>query len=309
MARRFFPDPDELASLLRACDADIWIRGPSRHPSSIDIVNVGDIELQSIHLTPALTAALRMRHDLVRVSIPVARQGDWTIHGRPYDVGNVLLAGPGGDYVAATEGAVRFTVVYIPQQLFLESYYALCGEEPPFAMPCAVFTPDPQALRAAQWMIYTLHSFASHFPQLAQEPALNRAVLGRLLEALAGIIDPKFSTAHPPMPVPGHIVRQLEEFMHAHETEPLCVTDLCSVASASERTIRNVFNKVYGMSPARYLRLRRLNQARRALRDHAGAEVRVTDVAVRYGFLDVGRFAAEYRHMFGEYPSQTLRRA
>lgn len=53
--------------------------------------------------------------------------------------------------------------------------------------------------------------------------------------------------------------------------------------------------------------LRRMHLARRALRRAAGGET-VTDVATRYGFWQLGRFAVEYRALFGETPSATLRR-
>jgi AraC family transcriptional regulator, ethanolamine operon transcriptional activator len=85
------------------------------------------------------------------------------------------------------------------------------------------------------------------------------------------------------------------------------VGDLCEAAGVSERTLRNAFQSVYGMSPIRFLQLRRLHQVRRALRRDAA--VSVTEVALRHGFVNLGRFAAEYRQLFGESPSLTRRNA
>lgn len=62
------------------------------------------------------------------------------------------------------------------------------------------------------------------------------------------------------------------------------------------------------MSPKRYLVLRRLHQVQRALRAAAPEAATVTEVAMRYGFWQLGRFAVEYRARFGEPPSATLRR-
>src|SRR5262249_52673195 len=69
------------------------------------------------------------------------------------------------------------------------------------------------------------------------------------------------------------------------------------------------FRAVEGITPSQYLSALRLAQARRALLSaDSGAET-VTDVAMRFGFRELGRFAALYRKNFGESPSATLRRA
>ena len=62
------------------------------------------------------------------------------------------------------------------------------------------------------------------------------------------------------------------------------------------------------MSPKRYLLLRRMGLARRAL-SHANPDATsVTAIGTRYGFWELGRFAVEYQALFGEPPSATLRR-
>ena len=49
-----------------------------------------------------------------------------------------------------------------------------------------------------------------------------------------------------------------------------------------------------------------MNAARRELRDASPGSTTVTRVATRWGFTELGRFAGEYRAMFGELPSETL---
>ena len=61
------------------------------------------------------------------------------------------------------------------------------------------------------------------------------------------------------------------------------------------------------MSPAKYLKRYRMTQSRLKLLAADPAELSVTGVANSWGFWELGRFAVEYRQLFGESPSQTLR--
>ena len=62
------------------------------------------------------------------------------------------------------------------------------------------------------------------------------------------------------------------------------------------------------MGPIHYLWLRRMNLAHRALLRTDPAQMTVTDIATEHGFWELGRFSVEYRALFNESPSVSLRR-
>ena len=107
------------------------------------------------------------------------------------------------------------------------------------------------------------------------------------------------------------LVAMIEDAILKDFSEGVVVTlnDLMSMAGVSERGLRRSFKNYFGMPPRQYLQLRRLHHARRLLRDRHNGENTVTAVAARLGMWDFGRFAIRYRRVFGERPSDTLRRS
>ena len=100
-------------------------------------------------------------------------------------------------------------------------------------------------------------------------------------------------------------VRAVEDYIDAHLHETVSLDDLLAVAGASARTLQTGFLRYRGTTPMRYLRDRRLDRARAAIRRQPGAHI--TDIAAECGFTHLGRFAEQYRERFGESPSQTQR--
>jgi AraC-like DNA-binding protein len=103
-------------------------------------------------------------------------------------------------------------------------------------------------------------------------------------------------------------MRRLEEVLDANPDRTLYVAELCAATGAADRTLRACCQEYLGMSPMRYLWLRRMHLARRALRMADPASTTVTEIATNYGFWELGRFSVAYRSLFGESPSAALRR-
>jgi len=99
-----------------------------------------------------------------------------------------------------------------------------------------------------------------------------------------------------------------EEYLRANLTEPFGLDKLIEITGASASTLLREFRKRHGMSPMQYLKLRRLEAARRELLAAEPNTRTVAEVATAYGFYHEGRFAGRYRETFGELPSETIRR-
>lgn len=88
----------------------------------------------------------------------------------------------------------------------------------------------------------------------------------------------------------------------------MTVDELCEQLHVTRRTLQNHFQCAVGESPADFLRAVRLNACRRSLRS-ASSRTTVQDIAGQWGFLHMGHFSQDYKDMFGELPSQTLRQS
>ena len=103
-------------------------------------------------------------------------------------------------------------------------------------------------------------------------------------------------------------MRRLEATLAANSEQPLYVADLAAQIGVTYWTLRDCCLEYLGMSPKRYLWLRRMHLARRALRRADAERTTVIEIAADYGFWELGRFSVAYRSLFGESPSTALRR-
>lgn len=107
-----------------------------------------------------------------------------------------------------------------------------------------------------------------------------------------------------------HVCRKARTFIDeqiAQDRVPT-IADICAATAVSERTLQYAFRRYVNVTPLIYLRMCRLNRARAALRQLDPNSATVTTIALRYGFLHLGRFSADYKNTFGESPSETLAR-
>jgi AraC-like DNA-binding protein len=158
-----------------------------------------------------------------------------------------------------------------------------------------------------------LHDAAAHLaetaPDILAKPEVARAVEQALVEALVLCLDR--SGADQVRNVErqrARMLRRLEEVLLANSEQPLYMAELCAQVGTSYWTLRDCCLEYLGMSPKRYLWLRRMHLARRALRRANPERTTVTEIATDYGFWELGRFSVAYRTLFGETPSTALHR-
>ncbi|MDM0022964.1 helix-turn-helix domain-containing protein [Variovorax saccharolyticus] len=177
----------------------------------------------------------------------------------------------------------------------------------PLRDPCVLAT--SAAVQAGmKQLVDSALALARLQPALLQQAAAQRMLALSLSEAmLDGVAgDRHEASVRPSAAARRRILYAARDYMHAHADEAITVPDLCQATCASRRALQYAFEEILHLSPVTYLRVMRLNRVRGELLAHS--DLTVGDVAARWGFWHLSRFAADYRQHFGELPSATRAR-
>jgi AraC-like DNA-binding protein len=221
--------------------------------------------------------------------------------------GEMITLGPDQRLHARTVGPCRWAAVQVPDQQVVSYGRALSGTG--FVVPpVARWRPPVAAVRH----LAQLHGAAVRMAEIRSgaladvEAAhgLEQQLIHTLIECLSA------GPAEEEMPTRRRHRGILAGFEDLLRTDPSPgMNEICAVLGVSERLLRACCREYLRMGPNRYLRLRRMQQVHRDLRNGNPGRASVSEVARRYGFRDPGRFAASYRAVYGELPSATLRRS
>jgi AraC family ethanolamine operon transcriptional activator len=169
-------------------------------------------------------------------------------------------------------------------------------------------TPSPAGCRALTAHLRGLLDLAEARPELFAQPRTRQAVERECVRCVVGVIAQSTGGDRTACWSSNRerLVRRAEDYMRACLGGPLSLFDLCREFDVSERALHYAFQEVRGMSPMAYFQAGRLNAARQELKAAAAGAATVREIAQRWGFWHTGEFAAAYRGLFGELPSQTL---
>jgi AraC-like DNA-binding protein len=170
--------------------------------------------------------------------------------------------------------------------------------------PCASSMASLRRLHAAAELL------ATEAPEVINNPEGARGLEQILLQSLIACLE--IDDVHEKTSTQGRHQKLMQRFyaiLRADPARPLYIAEVAAAVGTSIRALSAVSHEHLGMGPKRFLLLRRMHLVRQALIKANATVSTVTDIATEYGFWQFGRFAGEYKSLFGESPSLTLRRA
>ncbi|MGO9419918.1 helix-turn-helix domain-containing protein [Roseiarcus sp.] len=305
-----FADPAEYQASIRAADVTVVPTARGHFRAELTRVDFHWLWMQRFaESAPVVkfTAMHRQRSVIVFLTDP----NQPGIHHGGMDVSSddIVVYGSAASVHHRTTAPCRFGAMSLTPDDLAAKSYALVGRERSAPIDTCRVRPDPSVLAhlrrlhaAAGRMAATAPDVLTH-PETARslEEALTQAMIWCLTDGERLEPDRRFRTR-------AAVMARLEDLLEMNPTRPLYLSEICAAAGASERTLRACCQEHLGMGPQRYLWLRRMHLARRALLRACEGDATVTSIAVAHGFWELGRFSVSYRALFGETPLATLRR-
>lgn len=273
-----------------------------------------DIRAQGVQLFVESTSRrVRQRGHLpqgtVGVAMLLAGQGEMCINGqRGHTDTLVLVHGAELDFCTPVDCVLAGVVM--DAGLLQDSLSGLpdVGERLP-AGGLLALTPPAADLVPLQTLLRQVAQIAQEQPDRLGRAVLEPQWRDALTWHLTSAVAPALRAGE--LGSTGQHKRLVDEacaWMLARSDELPSLLALCQYLKVSPRKLGYCFQEVLGMSPARYFKVARLNAARRELSRSHPTESTVYDVAARWGFWHFGHFSTDYKQLFSELPSDTLRR-
>lgn len=239
---------------------------------------------------------------LVIAGVCTERTMSWS--GAQIDARNVVTGLDATDIELVTPEGAEHWVAHVPIDLMVGHLGEQLAAE---LLPSGrSLTSDPRVIRQLGSLVVRVvaklrdnrSSYASDLLLNAIQSQLMRAIT-ELLVSTDGNAD--LATPRRRFLACQRALRYAEQLDH-----PIGVDELAAKACVSRRTLELGFKESYDISPQRYLRHVRLNGLHRDLRHTSPERSTITEASRRWGFVELGRTAVEYRKLFGECPSTTL---
>ncbi len=297
---------EELHSLERAWDYSVSQLG-SRDESFLNLYQTAHVGYQRFRYGPAFDQRLRVNEGflsfgLVEPDSPITWTYDQVIPN------NALNVFPREDVIKAVSPA-GFRANGIS---FREAFIANLAEHV-YRRPLSLLLPAPGIYLPNSTKIGVLRAELYKWRQLVAHRADSRlAIVSRREESLAlAILEALVGAKHMDKvgrTKSGRAVSRALEFIHSSELENISAAELCNYTDCSQRTLEKTFLKRFGVTPKKYIKSLRLAQVHKGLLKFDSQEcITINELAGIHGFWHMGQFAADYRRMYGELPSETLR--
>jgi len=305
-----FTDPYEYQAAVRAAELNVFVTSPGDYRAELTRIDLHRLWMQRSRFTlPQIAHSAVTTDRNVIFFLANVHQKPMYHSGRELIAGDIIFNSSGAEHYHRGLAGCHWGAMSLAPDDLAAAGRDLAGYDLAAPAVTRLIRPPPHLMLR----LLHLHEAAGHLaatvPDVLAHPEVARAMEQELVRVMIGCLTSGMTIGSDGARQRAPVMRWFERVLEAHADRPLYVTEVCAAIGVSERTLRLHCLEHLGMGPHRYLWLRRMNFARRALARADPVATTVTVVATDHGFGELGRFAVAYRKLFGESPSVTLRRA
>jgi AraC-like DNA-binding protein len=306
---RTFSDPDQYVAAMQATKAEVTITGRGHFAAKLTRIQLHDLWMQRYAETlPRVAHAGNVRGRAI-ISFRTEPGPALSWGGAEMLAGSLTRHSEGQEAFQQSTGAASFGSMSLPIDVMVSAGAALLGSDLAPPRDGLTVTPTPAAMARLLHLHEAVAKLAETVPGILANPEAARGAEQALVDAMVLCLDgAEARTERVAQQHQAVIMRRFWRVLEERPDRAHYIGELCATIGVSDRTLRACCQEHLGMGPRRYLALRRMHLARRALRHGVPAVTTVTEIAAQHGFWQFGRFAGEYHHLFGEFPSATLAR-
>jgi AraC-like DNA-binding protein len=305
-----FADPCAYQEAVRSAQVEVLVTARGDFRTELTRIDLHKLSMQSGRETlPRVgRGALNAEHTAIYFLVG-ADQVPGHHCGAALSPGEIVINAAGSTYHHVTSALCHWGDASLSADDLAAAGRALAGRYlTPSYLP-QIRRPRPALMSRLLDLHEAAGSLARTAPDLLAQPEVARALEQAFLHAIiACMTDEEADQRYADNRYHRMVLVRFEEVLAENANAPLHLHEICSAINTPERTLRSVCQKHLGISPIRYLWLRRMHLAHRALLKADAATATVTSIATGQGFWELGKFSIAYRSLFGESPSATLRR-
>jgi AraC-like DNA-binding protein len=302
-----FTDPDDYSAAIRATRAELTVTGRGHFAAKMTRIDLHRLWMQrfSDNLPRVAHSAAMTGRAIISFRTKPGPSLLWS--GVEMQPTNIIRHSQGKDSFQHSSGSACWGAMSLPEEEMVSVGAAIAGVDLAPPRDALIVTPSPSAMAKLQRLHAAAAQLAEDAPAVIAHPEAARGLEQALIEALVGCLGTgEVREDRSALRQHALILRRFRRAVEEDPDEPLYIPELCKAIGVADRTLRTCCQEQLGMGPKRYLLLRRMHLARRALRESDPTATTVTEIATRYGFWQFGRFSGEYNSLFGELPSATL---
>jgi AraC family transcriptional regulator, ethanolamine operon transcriptional activator len=304
MQKRILRSFDEYEAAVRHADIRVTISQRQQTYWALEHLSLGDVSLQWGQAAGPNVVEGTSQAGGLNLFLPQFNSDSIVGNGHRMKQGTLMLIEGGSEFCLASTSHNRWSSIYIP----LDQFTAHGIPELTTLRKHSVMAPTG-ATRRLRGMVETLGTVSASASDGLWKKSAVKTIRHKIAKAIGEAIGlSKADAVHGRSPFSrSQIAHRALQIVEEYSEPQISVDTLANKVGISERTLRAAFGEYFGIAPNRYLKLRTLHQARRRLKDSDPQETTVTEIALGLGIWELGRFSSDYKQLFDELPSQTLK--